>query len=361
MKNNLIIPVSTFNQSTNFAIDIKRIDLFDHYRPAHLAVRLLNYKYDDRTTYAGGTGLTLEGEVDKIVDDRQLTGRRALIVGFPDVVFEVHYNQGFMVVLRPLPLGLGINWLIYRAALSLAASVNGRLIKAKFVALAAKYLASSRIDVSRITGYVVAQVTESYYIRERTESKGTPNQHLRETRLPQTFTIEEAQELQYERIAKLRLQGWHCEEVSDHDSCKTDEMEQPIAWLCKRKRDGATKYISLEYGFATVADEKNLRDFTETFKCYKAEEIAKMWDTWFRFDGFTAETCGHCHSDVNVFANSPGWHCSCGHYNMQSLSGRIIPHEHPDFGPDRKTIRDGADQSQKWQRIRADMADMPEI
>lgn len=73
------------------------------------------------------------------------------------------------------------------------------------------------------------------------------------------------------------------------------------------------------------------RDFT-------VDEIRSARRSWARFDGFTGETCGDCGARANVLVGSAGWHCACGHFNMQSHSSHQTPHDLPDYGPRRLMI-----------------------
>lgn len=348
MKNHPVIPISNFSKSTSFAIDPQRINIIDSLYPGYIEVHLLNYSYNDRITYPGGTGLTLAGAVEHIVDGGRLYGRLALIAGIAEV-FAVHSNYDSVVVLRPLTTGLGVRWQLYRAALALTASGKAGRIKAKLNALAAKHLAACSNYVARITGSSFFEAGESYYLRECTKSEGFPEQHLRETQLPQAVTMEDAKAIQRKRIAMLRLQGWKCGEESSPFGTLTRENERTVAWLCKR--GSATKWITLEYGVARVAEEKG-----ESFKCFTEEEITQMWNNWERFNGFSGETCTQCHADANLLAlgGMGGWSCStCGHFNFHPDSEPKAAHEHPDFGPNGETIRAGATKSKKGQEVKA--------
>ena len=86
------------------------------------------------------------------------------------------------------------------------------------------------------------------------------------------------------------------------------------------------------------------------------EKITEAADTWFMFNGFSAETCSDCKRKVNVPAGGPGWFCCCGGYNCQSFSGYQMPYEKPDLGPTQATIRRGIHRSRgaikqrQWQR-----------
>ncbi len=73
---------------------------------------------------------------------------------------------------------------------------------------------------------------------------------------------------------------------------------------------------------------------------YSAAQIASMCSDGGIFNGFTAESCGHCRAKANVFAKNASWFCACGHYNHQSCCYRI-PHEKPDYGPSLAAIREG--------------------
>ena len=55
------------------------------------------------------------------------------------------------------------------------------------------------------------------------------------------------------------------------------------------------------------------------------EQITGACDTWFNFPGFSGETCSEC--------------------NCQSFSCNNMPHEEPDLGPTRQTIRFGIHRS----------------
>ncbi len=74
---------------------------------------------------------------------------------------------------------------------------------------------------------------------------------------------------------------------------------------------------------------------------YSAMQIASMCSNGGIYNGFTAESCGHCKAKANVFAHNAGWFCTCGHYNVQSWNHSCIPHEQPDLGPSQATLREG--------------------
>ena len=81
--------------------------------------------------------------------------------------------------------------------------------------------------------------------------------------------------------------------------------------------------------------------FKEGPVAYSAAQIASMCSNGGIYNGFTAESCGHCKAKANVFAHNAGWFCACGHFNCQSWSHSCIPHEHPDHGPSLAVIRAG--------------------
>ncbi|MBI5173160.1 MAG: hypothetical protein HY986_09735 [Candidatus Melainabacteria bacterium] len=74
---------------------------------------------------------------------------------------------------------------------------------------------------------------------------------------------------------------------------------------------------------------------------YSAAQIASMCSNGGTYNGFTAEVCGNCQAKANVFALDTEWFCACGHFNCQSWSDSLIPHEHPDYGPELAVIRAG--------------------
>jgi hypothetical protein len=72
-----------------------------------------------------------------------------------------------------------------------------------------------------------------------------------------------------------------------------------------------------------------------------AETIAE-YCTWPYWSGMTAVTCGQCHAKGNVHACGPGWECPfCSAFNGQSMTHIEAPWDEPDFGPSKKTIREG--------------------
>ena len=56
--------------------------------------------------------------------------------------------------------------------------------------------------------------------------------------------------------------------------------------------------------------------------------------------GFTSGSCGKCKKTANFPAGGRGFICTCGHFNIGMISGVFIPHEMPDLGPSRQTIKD---------------------
>jgi hypothetical protein len=81
---------------------------------------------------------------------------------------------------------------------------------------------------------------------------------------------------------------------------------------------------------------------------FSVQQIIEAARTWARYTGFEGDTCsghiashksGRCHLRANVPAGGPGWHCICGHYNIQSWNFHQKPHEHPDLGPPALTLR----------------------
>lgn len=76
-------------------------------------------------------------------------------------------------------------------------------------------------------------------------------------------------------------------------------------------------------------------------RTFTVDEIRNARRTWARLDGFSGETCGDCGATANVLAFSPGWHCSCGHFNVQSYSHHQMAHASPDFGPSAAVIEAG--------------------
>ncbi len=80
---------------------------------------------------------------------------------------------------------------------------------------------------------------------------------------------------------------------------------------------------------------------TEGPRDFTVAEIQDARRTWARFDGFSGETCGDCGAKANVLAHSPGWHCACGHYNIQSYTDHQMAHASPDYGPSAAVIQAG--------------------
>lgn len=81
---------------------------------------------------------------------------------------------------------------------------------------------------------------------------------------------------------------------------------------------------------------------------YTADEIAEMADTWANYNGFSGERCGGCGKTANVLAGGVGWFCECEYYNIQSVHFYSTPHETPDIGPARETIRLGHNKSLRF-------------
>ena len=71
-----------------------------------------------------------------------------------------------------------------------------------------------------------------------------------------------------------------------------------------------------------------------------AEQVARLYYDR-HYQGFSAETCGHCKATANVLSDNAGWFCVCGHYNLQNWSHHQRPHKQPDYGPSMTTILEG--------------------
>lgn len=84
---------------------------------------------------------------------------------------------------------------------------------------------------------------------------------------------------------------------------------------------------------------------------YTTTAIAEAVLTWANFNGFTGEQCSVCKATANVLAGGPGWHCPCGHYNLQSWHCHMIPHEAPLYGPRQDLIHRGIQMARCAKRV----------
>lgn len=67
------------------------------------------------------------------------------------------------------------------------------------------------------------------------------------------------------------------------------------------------------------------------------EEIVKELGIY--HPGFTSGECDKCKKTANFAAGEMGFICTCGHFNVGSRSGAFTPHEMPNLGPSRETIK----------------------
>src|SRR5262249_9565838 len=113
MKVRKSVPLSAFSTSSSFAIDPRRVGLLESAYPGCIEVILSKCDRRRERTPAGGSGLTFSGNIPVITGRFDVLNRLALVAGF-DEVFEEVCQYDDVVVLRPLGVGLGVNWERYR-------------------------------------------------------------------------------------------------------------------------------------------------------------------------------------------------------------------------------------------------------
>jgi len=236
------VALSIFSASTSYAIDPKRIGVLESAYPGCIEVHLCQYDQKTERTPAGGSGLTFAGNIPIVTWCFDVLNRRALIAGF-DEVFEVSCQYESVVVLRPLGIGLGINWERYRQYAG-RTHRKARLRK-KFARKAKQFLAKMRLQITALTGHLDRPVpaTGPFYLREETD--GT---WKRLERPLSALTVHEARLIARKRIAKLRARGWVCgQEASFRGQIDyPEETESTIAWLCLRGKEALR--VSVEAG-----------------------------------------------------------------------------------------------------------------
>ncbi len=232
-KNSVSVPVSTFARSTTFAIEPNRIGLLESAYEGCIEVHLANYDYNTKRTLPGGSGVTLSGNLQFIRERWDVYGRKALIAGF-DEVFEPCCQYEGVLVLRPLGLGLGVDWELYRS--NARRTSRKRRMREKYASLAAKHLDKARQHISRLTGRIdrpTPLVGGPFKLREETNVRGTQNWPVTEEPLT-ALTVHEARLVARKRIATLRRYGWTCGQESCFRGRIEREKTDTVAWLCQR-------------------------------------------------------------------------------------------------------------------------------
>lgn len=241
------VNISAFNVSTRFAIDPNRIGVVESAYPGCIEVHLVNYRYDTRRTAAGGDGLVIQGAIDSIHDRSQLSDRRALLAGF-DEVFEVAGHYDAVVLLRPLGIGLGVNWELFQQ--NRYRTSRKRRVQKKHQARAATYLQKTRHKIAMLAGRLDRPAnlpSGPFKLNSELHVKGTREWPRMEEPIA-ALTVDEARQVARNRIAQLRGLGWECGEESGHRGTLQRETSRTTAWLCLK---GNTELrVAFKFGIA---------------------------------------------------------------------------------------------------------------
>lgn len=321
------IPLRTFNNHTRFAIDPSRNSTTDS---GCIEVQLVNH--NNGRTPAGGNGLTIAGTFQELPAGSTLTGRFALLVGFNEV-FELVSEDNGCVVLKPLGIGLGVRWELFRQ-FSKKTSRKRRL-REKYSARARKYFTDSRIRMAQLTGTVGGMALSPdgpFFVQEQTVTGAQDAKRFdKDTQVP-AITFADARKIASARVAMLQAQGWKVRNETGKSQSVAGNRQWPKG----------TKRVSVEVGVARPLDPEDLRYIERGGGSMTADEIVEARTSWANYPGFTADSCGKCLTLVNVLAGGGSWFCAnCGHLNLMCWAGHQIPHEHPDFGPTLTVIREG--------------------
>ena len=242
------VSLSAFSSSTSFAIDPERVGLLESTRPGCVEVFLLRYHGGTDRTPAGGSGLTIAGSIPVLKWRFDVLNKLALIAGF-DEVFEVAGQYEAVVLLRPLGVGIGVDWELYSRYAG-RTHRKSRLRK-KFAHKCQRHLARMRRQIAALTGSLDRPLapTGPFFLREETEGDWETVE-----RALSALTVNEARTLAKERIAELRAQGWECGE----EACQRGEIEYPpesestVAWLCLKGE--SVLRVSVEAGVPEAID-----------------------------------------------------------------------------------------------------------
>lgn len=285
----------------------------------------------------GGTGLVLSGQVHSVCDGARLHGKLALVAGLTEV-FAVLQHFDDVVVLRPLGVGLGIDWKLFQDYQG--KTPHRRRHHDKYQQLAAKHLDRAISKVHRLTGVLTAKPAREsgpFCIEERTRGwhKQTPIK---------AQTIEEAKVIARHWVERMRQKGWKCGEESNVRGTIQRQTERTVAWLCQR--DGANKWLSIEYAHVCDAPELACAEKEQdsrrprSLSAAQLAAIPELPD----FDGrFMALTCGLCFADSNamVLSTDATWTCDCGHVNEVPQKSMQPLHQYPDYGLSLEAVYDG--------------------
>lgn len=234
------IPISAFATHTRFGIVHAETRVVESGSPGCIEVHIASMKGGVPEAMPGGRGLVLAGSVPSINDRARLWNKLALVSGFPEV-FEVCQHFDEVVVLRPLGIGLGINWKLFRDHQESRPDIRRRSERHRRQ-LAKKHLQRAISSVNRLTGvFAPEELRESgpFYIEERTRGwhKRTPIA---------ACTVEEAKIVARVWVSKMREEGWHCGEESSVRGTIQRESERTVAWLGLRGEE--KQWLTIECG-----------------------------------------------------------------------------------------------------------------